>query len=154
MKRAVAIALLALPAFSFVAGRETHCTFRLHAEANARDGAVFSIPIRSQFSGKPVAIEKMAAISERDVIAFQVYQAADGTYGALFQLDEHGRLMLDALSVEHRGAFLFLFVNGRPLTELQIDRRVSDGKIYVPSGLTLNDIALMKKDWRLVGPKK
>jgi len=37
--------------------------------------------------------------------------------------------------------------NGRAITELQIDRRVSDGKIYIASGLTANDLELLKKDW-------
>jgi hypothetical protein len=40
-----------------------------------------------------------------------------------------------------------VFINGRPITELQIDRRVSDGKIYIGSGLTANDLELLKKDW-------
>jgi len=61
---------------------------------------------------------------------------------------------LDTLSVEHRGSFLFIFVNGRPLTELQVDRRVSDGKIYLSSGLTAIDIQLMSKDWKLLGKRK
>jgi hypothetical protein len=48
------------------------------------------------------------------------------------------------------------FLNGRPLTELQIDRCVSDGTIYPPSGLTEADIKLMNKDWKLIraGKKK
>ena len=37
--------------------------------------------------------------------------------------------------------------NGRPITEFQIDRRLSDGKIYIGSGLTANDIELLTKDW-------
>ena len=78
----------------------------------------------------------------------------DGTYGALIQLDEHGRTVLDTLSIERRGSFLFVFINGRFITELQIDKRVSDGKIYIPSGLTAADIDLMKKDWRLIGRTK
>ena len=45
-------------------------------------------------------------------------------------------------------------MNGRAITELQIDKRVSDGKIYIPSGLTAADVKLMKKDWHLIGPKK
>jgi hypothetical protein len=61
---------------------------------------------------------------------------------------------LEALSIERRGGLLFVFVNGRPITELQIDKRVSDGKIYIASGLTEADIKLMKKDWRLIGQKK
>jgi len=47
-----------------------------------------------------------------------------------------------------------VFVNGRAITELQIDKRVSDGKIYIPSGLTAADIDLMKKDWRSIGQQK
>ena len=132
--------------------KDRHCTLRIHAEANANDTAVFSSP--SQFSGRNVLIEKVPAISERDVIAFYPYPAADGSYGALFQLDNHGRLALDALSIERRGKTVFVFVNGRPITELQVDQRVSDGKIYLPSGLGAADLESMKKSWRLLGTRK
>ena len=134
--------------------KQRHCTFRVHAQANARDTEVFATSVRAQVSGKNVAIEKMPWISERDVVAFAPYRAANGTYGALFQLDEHGRIVLDTLSVERRGSLLFVFINNRPITELEIDRRVSDGKIYIPSGLTSADIELMKKDWRVIGQRK
>ena len=96
----------------------------------------------------------MPRLSENDVVAFYPYQASDGSFGVLFQLDEHGRLALDALSIERRGTLLFVLINGRPITELEIDRRVSDGRIYIASGLTKADIDLMKKDWRLIGEKK
>ena len=96
----------------------------------------------------------MPWISERDVVAFSSYPAENGTYGALIQLDEHGRVVLDTLSVERRGTLLFLFINERLITALQVDKRVSDGKIYIPSGLTAADIDLMKKDWRLIGQRK
>jgi len=43
---------------------------------------------------------------------------------------------------------------GDPLTELQIDQHVSDGRIYIASGLTQRDIDSMKKDWPLIGQKK
>nr|UXE46129.1 hypothetical protein Hi04_10k_c5714_00019 [uncultured bacterium] len=115
---------------------------------------MFSTHARVQSSGKDMAIEKVPWITERDVAAFSTYPAQGGTYGALLQLDEHGRVVLDSLSVERRGGFLFVFVNGRLITELQIDKRVSDGKIYIPSGLTAADVALMKKEWRLIGQPK
>ena len=134
--------------------KQRHCTFRVHAQANARDTEVFATSVRAQVSGKNVAIEKMPWISERDVVAFAAYPTANGTYGALFQLDDHGRVVLDTLSVERRGSLLFVFINGRPITELEIDKRVSDGKIYIPSGLTSADVELMKKDWRMIGQRK
>ena len=134
--------------------KQRHCTFRVYAQANPRDTDVFSMPAHARFSGKDISIQKLPWITERDVVAFAPYQAHDGTYGALFQLDEHGRVVLDTLSVERRGGFLFVVVNGRMVTELQIDKRVSDGKIYIPSGLTAADIEVMKKDWRLIGRRK
>jgi hypothetical protein len=134
--------------------KQRQCTFRVHAQANPQDTDVFSIPARATSSGKDVAIQKLAWISEHDVMAFSPYPAQDGTYGALFQLDDHGRVVLDTLSVEHRGSFLFVFINGRMITELQIDKRVSDGKIYIPSGLTAADVELMKKQWRSPGNRK
>ena len=134
--------------------KQRHCTFRLHAQANPKDTTVFATSVRARVSGKDVVIEKIPRISENDVIAFYPYSATNGTYGALFQLDEHGRVALDALSIERRGSLLFVFINGRPITELEIDRRVSDGKIYVPAGLTSADIKLMKKEWRLIDQKK
>jgi len=135
-------------------GKQRHCTFRVHAQANPQDTEIFSTSARARSSGKDIAIEKIPWISEHDVAAFSPYPAQDGTYGALFQLDEHGRVVLDTLSVERRGGLLFVFINGRLITELQIDKRVSDGKIYIPSALTAGDIDLMKKQWRLIGQRK
>jgi hypothetical protein len=153
MKSIFASLILALFAIS-VAGKDQHCIFRVHAEANQNDTATFSSSVRALFSGKQVAIERMPRLSERDVVAFYPYSAGNGNYGALFQLDDHGRLGLDALSIEKRGSLLFVLINGRPITELQIDRRVSDGRIYIPFGLTKADIELMKKDWRLIGQQR
>src|SRR5213594_1415919 len=80
--------------------KQRHCTFRVHAQANSQDTEVFATSVRGQISGKNVAIEKMPWISEQDVTAFSAYPAQDGTYGALIQLDEHGRVVLDTLSAE------------------------------------------------------
>ncbi len=131
-----------------------HCIFRVHAEANSRDSDVFASAVHAKLSGKDVAIEKIPRISEQDVVAFMPYPRGNGDFGALLQLDEHGRLTLDALSLERRGGFVFVFINGRAISEMEIDKRITDGKIYLASGLTNADIELMKKDWKLIGKKK
>jgi hypothetical protein len=144
MKTAALVTVLALSAVA-MGEAKTHSTFRVHVEASANNGPAFSSKL--PLFGREVTIEKIATFSENDVTGLQTFRAADGTSAALFQLNEHGRLALDSLSVERRGGSLFVFINGRPITELQIDRRVSDGKIYIASGLTANDIALLRKDW-------
>lgn len=153
MKSIFASMIVALFAVS-VLGKDGQCIFRVHVEANANDTATFSSSVPALFSRKRVAIERMPRLSERDVVAFYPSPAKDGTYGALFQLDEHGRLALDTLSIELRGRLLFVLVNGRPVAELQIDQRVSDGRIYVASGLSKADIEALKKCWRLIGEGK
>ncbi len=153
MKSIFASLIVALFAAS-VLGKDGQCVFRVHVEANANDTATFSSSVPALFSGKRVAIERMPRLSERDVVAFCPYPAKDGSYGALFQLDDHGRLALDTLSVELRGRLLFVLVNGRPVAELQIDQRVTDGRVYVPSGLSKADIEALKKCWGLIGEKK
>ena len=137
-----------------VEAKSRHCLFRVHTEANEHDSPTFAAGAKATVSGKVVVIEKMASISENDVVAFSAYQAPDGTFGALLRLDDHGRTMLDTLSVERRGSLLFLFMNGRLLSELQIDKRISDGQIYISSGLTADDLKLMKKDWKFIAPKE
>jgi hypothetical protein len=154
MKRIWFGALLICLALGSADAKRRHCILRIHTEANPQDTEIFSSSVRAQFSGKPIAIEKLPRISEWDVEAFFPLPVGKNNFGALFQLDDHGRLALDALSVERRGGLLFVFINGRPITELQIDKRVSDGRIYIASGLTAADIELMKKDWRLIGQRK
>ena len=154
MKAFCALWLWLLVALPVGFAKERHCIFRAHAQGNPQDTEVFSTSVRAQLSGKDVAIEKIPRISERDIIAFYPYPAANGTYGALFQLDENGRIALDTLSIERRGSYLFVIINGRLITQLEIDKRVSDGKIYIASGLTAADINLMKKDWRLLSQRK
>jgi hypothetical protein len=135
------------------ANASSHVIFRVHLAANANDGEVFAQPVRS-LGGRDFFVEKTPWLSEHDVKSFYPYGAADGSYGALIQLDDHGRLILDTLSIERRGASMFIFVDGRLLTEMQIDRRVSDGKIYLPSGLNAADLKLMTKDWKMTGRQK
>lgn len=154
MKAVVASTIFTLLALLPAQAGPSHCIFRVHTQANEQDTEVFAASIHAKISGKDVAIEKMASISERDVIGFTAYSLGNGNFGALLQLDEHGRMTLDALSIEHRGGYAFVFVNGRYITDLQIDKRVSDGKIYIASGLTAADLKLMKKDWRVILPSR
>jgi hypothetical protein len=153
MNRLCASLMLACALVPASPAKNRHCVLRIHAEANPADTEVFSTAVRAKLSGKEVAIEKVARIDERDVVSFSAYAAGNNQFGVLLQLDEHGRIALDELSVERRGGFLFVFVNGRAITELQIDKRVSDGQLYIPSGLTAADIVSMKRDWKLIGPK-
>ncbi len=154
MTRALAVAFVTMMMTAVAFAKAKHSLVRVYAQANAKDTDVFASPITTPISGKSMFIEKIPTVSERDIVAFRAYPGANGTFGALLQLDEHGRLALETLSIEHRGSVLVVVVNGRAATELMVDRRVSDGQLYIASGLTAADIELMKKDWPQIGQKK
>jgi hypothetical protein len=155
MKRRLAVGLiLSACAIPPVSAKSKHCTLRVHVEANANDGSVFATRVTTPITGKNIFIEKIPTLSERDVVAFRAYQAPDGSFGVLIQLNDHGRLALETLSIEHRGATLLVLVNGRVVTELLVDRRVSDGQLYIGAGLSAADIAMMEKEWRPMGGRK
>src|SRR5437763_6545721 len=118
MTRLLAMGLLLILAAPFALAKSKRCTVRVHAQGNENDGSVFATPVTTPISGKNIFIEKIPAISEHDVSAYRPYSAANGSFGVLLQLDEHGRLALDTLSIERRGGTLLIFVNGRIITEL------------------------------------
>jgi hypothetical protein len=154
MTRLVAIAFFIIVAAPLASAKSKRCTFRVHAQGNENDSSVFASPVTTPIAGKNIFIEKIPVISENDVSAFRPYTANNGSFGALLQLDDHGRLALDTVSIEHRGGTLLVFVNGRAITELFIDRRVSDGRIFIASGLTAGDVASMQKTWPQMDAKK
>src|SRR4029453_3949427 len=130
MTRALAIGLLLILAAPLALAKSKKCTVRLHAQGNENDGSVFTTPVTTPISGKNIFIEKIPTISEHDVSAYRPYAAANGSFGALLQLDEHGRLALDTLSVERRGSTVLVFINGRVVTELFIDREFSAPQFF------------------------
>ena len=148
--------LILLAVFSIAAGKKVpNVTVRFHTETNEHDTSSFAAPVTLKYPPRQVFIDKLPAISEREIAAIYPFQAADGTFGCAFKLDDHGTIELDTLSVEKRGTSLVAVVNGRQVTDMQIDRRVSDGVLTIASGLTPLEIALLQRKYRQLGaPRK
>jgi len=131
-------------------------TVRFHLKAAGSDAPPFVVPVQVPGAPAPVNIKKIPEISERSIQAIYPFQAADGTMGCAYKLDAHGRIGLDTTSSENKGGVLVAFVNGRLVTAMLIDKRISDGVIMIPSGLFPPEIDAMKKLYPVIGetPKK
>lgn len=144
---------LGLCALGGASKRTPPLAIRFHAEANARDTDTFAMPVN--LGGDPprqVFVERVPSISERDFVAVFPFPArGGGSYGAEFQLSEHGRLTLQTVSAAHRGGFLLAMVNGRPLLPLTVDRVVTDGLLVVPYGLTAGEVRTLEETYPHVG---
>lgn len=130
--------------------RDPSIAVRFHAQVNTFD-PTFAAQVKVGNPPRQIIVEKIPSISERDIAGFYPYKAADGTFAAVIQLDRHGSVVLEALSTEKRGQIILAAVNTRPVAPLLVDKTISDGIIYIPSGLTLDEIHAMGASFSLMG---
>ena len=130
--------------------RDPSIAIRFHAQVNTYD-PTFAAQVKIGNPPRQIIVEKIPSISERDIAAFYPYKAADGSYAAAIQLDRHGSVVLQSLSTEKRGLIILVAVNARPVAPFTVDKTISDGLVYIPSGLTLDEIHAMGASFSLIG---
>ena len=130
--------------------RDPSIAIRFHAQVNTYD-PTFAAEVKVGNPPHKIIVEKIPSISEADIAAFYPFKASDGTFAAAFQLDRHGAVVLQSLSTEKRGLIILAAVNARPVAPLTVDKTISDGIIYIPSGLTLDEIHQMGASFSLMG---
>ena len=125
-------------------------TVRFYVEANPRDTEAFSTPITFTNPPRQAFIEKVRSMYP--------FQAADGTWGAAFLLDNKGRIELEAASTLRRGSSMVVFVVTKhgihQVVDMVIDKPVRDGIITIPKGLTELEIRALAKEYKLMVPAK
>lgn len=148
----VVLAALALTGMT----RKPALSIRFHIEASGTEGAPFAVPVKFANPRRDGFMSSVPAISERNIVAVYPVPSPTGSWGCAFRLDESGRVALDTLSREHRGASLVGFVSTKggthQLIDMVIDRPVSDGILWLPRGLTPGEIDLLVKTYRTFGP--
>ncbi|MGV3532764.1 MAG: hypothetical protein ACO1QR_10375 [Chthoniobacteraceae bacterium] len=141
------------------AAKKPDLTVRFHAEANRMDSERFAQPVTLKHPPRQAHIEKVASLSERHIQAIYPFRAEDGSWGCAFKLNQSGRINLEVLSTERRGASLVAFVSSKTGThqviDMQIDRPITDGIITIHNGLTDLEIAALQKQFPTLGqPQK
>jgi hypothetical protein len=135
--------------------KQPDLNIRFYTETVKGDTDSFSVPV-TLLNGNKIFIDQIANVSERDIVAVSPdpVEKPDGSGGCLFKLDDHGTMSLDSLSVEKRGTLLIAAVNGRQVADLLIDKRITDGTIYIPAGLNVDDMKAILKRYPILGGKK
>ncbi len=124
---------------------------RFHLLADKTDSDKFAIQMTIPETGEQVYVSRSPALSEHDIVACYPFEAGNGTWGCAFYLSNHGRIVLDSFSIERRGSHVVALVGARQVAYLLIDRRISDGIITIPEGLTREEIDLMIKEFGVYG---
>lgn len=131
------------------AKKKPELTIRFYAEVPAENSSSFSTTVERADGSGTMNLSKVPTVSEKEITSFTPFQNADGSIGAYFYLDQHGTLLLETLSIEHRGKILVALVNGRRVLDLLIDKRIKDGIAAIPYGLTPQEVDLMRQKFKL-----
>jgi len=126
---------------------------RFYIQTSPNDSDSFAAPV-TLLNGQQSAVDQIAVISEHDIVAIYPFTAQDGSGGCAFRLDDHGTMSLDSLSSQKRGTLLIATINGQQLADIEIDQRVSDGVVTIPSGITTDAMKMLLKRYPVLGKKK
>jgi hypothetical protein len=153
MRRALPLILLLGLCCLGMGRKELPLSIRFYLQTTQGDTDSFAAPV-TLLNGQQTYVDQIAAISERDILAIYPFPVADGSGGCAFRLDDHGTMSLDSLSNDKRGTLLIATINGRQVADILIDRRVSDGIVTIPSGITTDEMKLILKRFPVIGGKK
>ena len=129
--------------------RKKACTVRCHMEVDSTRADPFAVQVRLLEPAKQIFIEAAPSLSERQIRGVRVYPVANGSWAALLQLDNSGRLTLNNLSNSNRGRIMVVYVGtakaARQVIDLEIDAPVSDGFLPIPRGLSYAEAMALQK---------
>ena len=153
------LALLALASTSAPGmSQKPKVTIRFHTEANKQDGGTFSMPVHLQYQQRDTHIERIPALSEKQIQTIFPFRATDGSWGCAFQFNESGRIRLETMSSESRGTSLVVFIGTKTgqhqVADMIIDRIVNDGVISVPRGITDIEMLVLRQQFKILGAEK
>ena len=135
--------------------KKTPIAIRIHTEANKNDTDTFSIPVNLIYQRRQAYLSKIADISEKMIERILPFPAKDGSWGCVMKLNPMGRIRLENMSGTLRGSALVIFVttaaSRHQVADMIIDRVVTDGIITIPRGLTDFEVALLKKEFKILG---
>ena len=129
-------------------------SIRLHAEGNPRDGETFVVPVTLINPPKQTVIRKVPIVTERDIVAFYPFHAADGTFGCYFKLDADGTNKLLQHTVEYRDTLVVGMVNGRVACAMMVGQKINDGIMPFPSGFLPREIVELQARYPIVGKER
>ena len=149
MKRASSL-LLALSSLlliaSFASCSADKFPISFHLQGDKTD-AKKTIVTRS-FNGQEVTFQTASFISGKDIESYRIFQdGKTGTWGAGFYLKPGPKNRYYAISSESIGKYVLPVAKGKPCEIFEINAAYPHGLIFIYSGLTVEDVELIKKNY-------
>ncbi len=134
--------------------KEPKIKLAVHNQTAPSDSARFAMPLKIPYAPYEIYLSRIPLISKLDVDRFRIYEADDGTYGALLYLKPHGEMALEQYTLANQRTYLVTFLNDRVVSTQLVDRPVRDGLFYIPNGLTAEDVEALQESFDEIGQTK
>lgn len=156
MKSLVAFILFAASGFPFFGGgsKDPQIAVRIHAEGKEQEGPSFVAPIDLTFPAKRIFIRKVGIVSEKDIQAILPFSSADGSLGCVLRLDRSGSERIEEHTTSGRDTIVVALVNGRVAAAMRVDKRITDGIITIPHGLSAEEVLTLQALHPTLGKEK
>ena len=132
------------------AARKPAFDLRIHATGTEAEAPTFAYPT-TLLNGTPAFLQRMPLLTQREVVSVFPFNAADGSMGTYLKLGPHGSNLLQQLTSSRVGTTLVVLLNGRQVSNLLVDRPVTDGIVCIPRGLTPDDIEFLTTVFPVTG---
>jgi len=158
-RRNVLRGLLAVAACTALGmAKKPEISVRFFEESSAHDTDHFSRIIEFHHPPHKGYVSSIPSIDETMIKAVYPVEAGNGTWGCTFFLNARGQTALDVVSTSRKGSTLVAFIATKggvhQAAELLIDKRITDGIISIPEGLTELEIDAITKSWPSLAPQK
>jgi hypothetical protein len=155
MKLSACLALILSASAALGMSSTPKVTVRFHSEANKNDTSSFATPIKLAYAQREAHINRVPEFSERNIKAIYPWKTRDGTWGCAFKLNESGRIRLETISSDNRGAAIVAFIGTKKgmhqVIDMVIDRPINDGIVAIPRGITDIEMLVLRKQFKVLG---
>lgn len=144
-------AVLALAPAAFAGGKkEAKSTVSFHIETAASDNPKMIVP--QQIGGQQRYFMRSPEIDSKEIESFAPFPSeVPDQYGIVFKVKPAAVGRLAAVTNVNQGRWMITQLNGRVVDGVIIDKQISDGRLVVWSGVTLQDIELLNLQYPRTG---
>jgi hypothetical protein len=154
--RVVLMALVCLvfsPILSAGGKKENKASISFHMETQATDNPKMIFP--QMANGQTRYFLRTQEIGTKDIASFSPFPSeVAGDYGLIIQVKSHVINRLAAVTNANQGKWMIAQVNGRVVDGVFVDKQVSDGKLVIWKGISLDDVAILEKELPRTGEEK
>jgi preprotein translocase subunit SecD len=118
---------------------------RIHVQTEGKglsSNQVFPVQLRQP--EETIFVRAQPEISEADLIAVEDWAAEDSGQAVQVQFNSRGQQALNALTLQHQGQAMVIFLNGRVIYSALIDVNLSRGTLIIPRGVAETEVAMLK----------